>query len=92
MSSLSFLERIFPTQGLNLGFPHCRQILYQLSYQGSPQGPLAWTNYIPPTEKWDSDSVPVVLEIFQQKMSWRVGESGKAILDFKREENGDFKH
>ena len=27
--------RIFPTQGLNLGLPHCRQILYQLSYQGS---------------------------------------------------------
>ena len=28
--------RIFPTQGLNPGLPHCRKILYQLSYQGSP--------------------------------------------------------
>ena len=24
------------TQGLNLGLPHCRQILYHLSHQGSP--------------------------------------------------------
>ena len=34
--SLSLLQRIFPTQGSNQGLPHCRQILYQLSYQGSP--------------------------------------------------------
>ena len=27
---------LFPTQGSNLGLPHCRQILYQLSHQGSP--------------------------------------------------------
>ena len=31
-----FTRGIFPTQGLNPGLPHCRQILYQLSYQGSP--------------------------------------------------------
>ena len=30
------LQGIFPTQGLNLGLPHCRQILYCLSHQGSP--------------------------------------------------------
>ena len=30
------LQRIFLTQGLNLGLVHCRQILYQLSYEGSP--------------------------------------------------------
>ena len=30
------LQGIFPTQGLNPGLPHCRQILYQLSFQGSP--------------------------------------------------------
>ena len=30
------LQGIFPTQGLNPGLLHCRQILYQLSYQGSP--------------------------------------------------------
>ena len=29
------LQRIFPTQGSNLGLPHCRQMLYHLSHQGS---------------------------------------------------------
>ena len=28
------LQRIFPTQGLNPGLPHCRQTLYHLSHQG----------------------------------------------------------
>ena len=30
------LQGIFPTQGSNPGLLHCRHILYQLSYQGSP--------------------------------------------------------
>ena len=30
------LQRIFPTQGSNLGFLHCRQTLYHLSHKGSP--------------------------------------------------------
>ena len=30
------LQRIFPTQGLNPGLLHCRQVLYHLSHQGSP--------------------------------------------------------
>ena len=30
------LQGIFPTQGSNPGLSHCRRILYQLSYQGSP--------------------------------------------------------
>ena len=36
VGSLSLLQGIFPTQELNQGLLHCRQILYQLSYQGSP--------------------------------------------------------
>ena len=36
VGSPSLLQRIFPTQGLNPGLPHCTQILYKLSYQGSP--------------------------------------------------------
>ena len=32
----SLLQGIFPTQGSNPGLPHCRQILYFLSHQGSP--------------------------------------------------------
>ena len=31
------LQGIFPTQGSNPGLLHCRLILYQLSYQGSPE-------------------------------------------------------
>ena len=30
------LQGLFPTQGSNPGLLHCRQILYRLSYKGSP--------------------------------------------------------
>ena len=46
VGSLSLLQGIFPTQGLNLGLPHCRQILYQLSHKGSPRT-LEWVAYLP---------------------------------------------
>ena len=36
VGSLSLLQGIFPTQGLNPGLLHCRWILYQLSHRGSP--------------------------------------------------------
>ena len=52
VGSLSLLQGIFPTQGLNLGLPHCRQILYQLSHQGSP-GQVRWSG------------IPISLRIFQ---------------------------
>ena len=41
VGSLSLLQRIFLTQDLNRGLLHCRQILFQLSYQGS----LVLTSY-----------------------------------------------
>ena len=44
VGSLSFLQGIFPTQGLNPGLLHCRWILYQLSHQGSPRI-LEWVAY-----------------------------------------------
>ena len=34
VGSLSLLQGNFPTQELNWGFLHCKQILYQLSYRG----------------------------------------------------------
>ena len=34
--SLSLLQGIFPTQGLNPGLLHCRQILYQMNHRGNP--------------------------------------------------------
>ena len=36
VGSLSSLQGIFPTQELNLGLLHCRQILYYLRHQGTP--------------------------------------------------------
>ena len=38
------LQGIFPTQGSNPCLPHCTQILYQLSHQGSPRL-LEWVVY-----------------------------------------------
>ena len=36
VGSLALLQKIFLTQESNRGFLHCRWILHQLSYQGSP--------------------------------------------------------
>ena len=52
VGSLSLLQGIFLTQGSNPGLPHCRQILYQLSHQGSP-GQVRWSG------------IPISLRIFQ---------------------------
>ena len=41
----ALLQGVFPTQGLNLGLPHCRRILYHLSHQGSPRIP-EWVAYL----------------------------------------------
>ena len=50
MHSLSLLQWTFPTQELNRGLLHCRWILYQLSYQGSPlSSAVVWshtTNFV----------------------------------------------
>ena len=44
--SLSLLQEIFPTQESDRGLLHCRRILYQLSYQGSPK--LIWSQALLP--------------------------------------------
>ena len=41
---------IFPTQGLNLGLPQCRQTLYPLSHQGSPNSILKSIDITLPTK------------------------------------------
>ena len=46
VGSLSLLQRIFPTQESNWGLLHCRQILYQLSYKGSPAQELVIFNLL----------------------------------------------
>ena len=48
VGSLSLLQQIFLTQELNQGLLHCRWILYQLSYQGTPHPtPRVSPNIIP---------------------------------------------
>ena len=49
VGSLSLLQGIFPTQESSQGLLHCRRVLYQMSYQGSPPywarhpiGSFAW--------------------------------------------------
>ena len=57
VGSLSLHQGIFLTQGWNWGLLHCRWILYQMTYQGSPKGDvqfilslsLAQSNNIPKT-------------------------------------------
>ena len=45
VGSLSLLQGIIPTQGSNPGLPHCRQIIYQLSYQRSPNRYININNF-----------------------------------------------
>ena len=45
-------SRGFSTQGLNPGLPHCRQILFHLSHQGSPRI-LEWVAYFSPRDLSD---------------------------------------
>ena len=47
MGCRSVLQGIVPTQGSNLGLPHCRQILYHLSHQRSPRNLIKWVDYCP---------------------------------------------
>ena len=52
------LQGIFPSQGLNLGLPHCRQILYRLSHQGSPRESISCYPHIHTRNPiWSSEGV-----------------------------------
>ena len=62
VGSLSLFQQIFPAQNLNRVLLHCSQILYQLSYQGSPGIIIKWFDiYL----KWQSVLVKIgeLLEI-----------------------------
>ena len=50
------LQRVFPTQGSNLGLPHCRQTLYCLSHQGSHCREF-WQNVVYWRRDWQTTSV-----------------------------------
>ena len=53
------LQGIFPTQGLNPGLLHCRQMLYHLSHQGSPKGkPVIYEK----KKKWGDEGEDMLLQ------------------------------
>ena len=54
VGSLSLLQGIFPTQGLNPGLPHCRRILYQLSCREAQKD---WYWWIRESLKWGKYSL-----------------------------------
>ena len=56
MGNLSLLQRIFSTQGSNLGLLHCQWVLYQLSHQGSPNEYACYHN------EYDKDQPQNTLE------------------------------
>src|SRR5574341_1014529 len=68
VGSLSLLQGIFPTQELNPGLPHCRQILYQLSHKRSPKH---WCVY----EYWSEKCWRRLLRV-----PWTTRRSNQSIL------------
>ena len=60
------LQGIIPTQGSNLGLPHCRQILYHLSHQGRARF-NPWVRKVPWRREWLSIPVFLPREFHRQR-------------------------
>ena len=65
--AISFSRKIFPTQGLNPGLPHCRQTLYCLSHQGSQESTVVGLRYVC---KVGVGVAPATHFLFQGKLSF----------------------
>ena len=77
----SLLQGIFPTQGLNPRLPHCRQILYQLSHQGSPWI-LEWVAYpFSCRSSWPRDGTRVFCIAGGLFTNWATGKAPKLTQD-----------
>ena len=92
VDTLSLLQGIFQTQGLNPGLLHCRWILYQLSHKGSPRI-LEWlaypfSNNLPDpgielgSPELQAGSLPTELQLwlFEVTVSWAEKESVSALV------------
>ena len=75
--SFFLLQGITPTQGLNPGPPHCRQILFQLSYKGSPWmslvGSIYWNCDKKTDEFWVLKISPSMVKLHPSKSSYYYG-------------------
>ena len=70
VGSLSLLQGIFPTQGLNQGLAHCRRILHQLNHKGS-QRILQWAAW------------PFLPQVFPtQKSNWVSCIAGRFVTNW----------
>ena len=80
VGSCSLLQGIFLSQGLNPGLPHCRQILYQLSHQGSPRL-LEWVAYpFFSGSSWPRNQTGVFCIVYGFFTSWATREALKSSL------------
>ena len=73
----ALLQGIFPTQGSNSGFLHCRQILYHLSHQGSPK-----VNVITSNLRYCRETAS--LKFYIQQKSFKNEEKISIFSDFKK--------
>ena len=75
VSRLSLLQGIFPTHGSNPGLPHCRRILYQLGYKGSPRI-LEWVAYpFSRGSSWPRNRTVVSCIAGRFFTNWAIGEA-----------------
>ena len=82
VGSLSLLQGTFPTQESNQGLPHCRQILYQLSYKGSPRI-LEWVAHsFSRGSSWPRDQIRVSCIAGRFFTNWAIREAYKHIVIF----------
>ena len=63
-----------PSLGLNSGLPHCRQILYRLNYQGSPQAAIISSKMLQPF----SVSTGCVASVVFNSL-WPIGLHGPSV-------------
>ena len=80
----SLLQGIFSTQGSNLGFLHCRWILYCLSHQGSPKMSMCSCKYQLEGLSPFSDLSVVLFALLEKEMAthssvlaWRIPGMGE---------------
>ena len=79
VGSLSLLQRIFPTQGLNPGLLPCRWILYQLSHKGSPRI-LEWVAYpFSSRSSWPRNRTGVSCISGRFFTNWAIREAPKQV-------------
>ena len=85
--SLSLLQGIFLTQETNWGLLHCMQILYQLSYQGSPQVMPDLLN-----SPWDGKGKPRLPVYRGSGSSFEKQNLKVQGLQFGKQPNNSFNH